>query len=254
MRLIRTANRVIALRSRGTLATEAPAGRPRHGGARRPRPTWARPGDQQGFALIAVTLVLALLGVVVTELAFSMRLETAMVRSYRDGILARQLAEAGIQQAIREILSDANIHGLGEDGQVVFYQAPQAGAKPKELPRLPRANVSFGSGEFSYRITDEEGRLNINLRQAGMLERLLTALEIDKQERDIILSETARRKAAERAEKDAERAQKAGRDVGGHQAGPHGIHPHVDRAQLVGRVAHQHLQRRLHRPRRGTER
>ena len=145
------------------------------------------PRDQRGFALLAVTLVLALLGVVVTELAFSMRLETAMVRSYKDGILARQLAEAGIQQAVREILSDANVHALDEDGQVIFYQAPQAGAKPKALPRLPRSHVQLGPGEFSYQITDEEARLNVNFRQPGMLERLLTALEIDKQERDIIV-------------------------------------------------------------------
>jgi len=60
--------------------------------------------DQRGFALLAVTLVLALLGVAVTEFAFSMRLEAAMVRSYKDAVLARHLAEAGIQQAIRKIL------------------------------------------------------------------------------------------------------------------------------------------------------
>jgi general secretion pathway protein K len=143
-------------------------------------------GDQRGFALLAVTLVMALLGVVVTELAFSMRLEAAMVRSYRDSILARHLAEAGIQQGIREILNESTVHGLDEDGQVVFYQAPQAGATPKALPKLPRSHVQLGPGEFSYRLTDEESRLNVNFRQPGVLERLLTALEIDKQERDVI--------------------------------------------------------------------
>jgi general secretion pathway protein K len=136
---------------------------------------------------MAVMLVLALLGVVVTEFAFSMRLEASMVRSYRDGILARQLAEAGIQQGIREILNDVTVHGLDEDGQVVFYQAPQSGATPKALPQLPRAHVQLGAGEFSYRITDEEARLNVNFRQPGTLERLLTALEVDKQERDVIV-------------------------------------------------------------------
>jgi general secretion pathway protein K len=143
-------------------------------------------GGQEGFALLAVTLVMALLGVVVTELAFSMRLEGAMVRSYRDSILARHLAEAGIEQGIREILTDSNVHGLDEGGQLVFYRAPQTGAVPTALPELPRAHVQLGPGEFSYRITDEEGRLNINARQPGVLERLLTALEIDKSERDII--------------------------------------------------------------------
>jgi general secretion pathway protein K len=144
-------------------------------------------GDQGGFALLAVTLVLALLAVMATELAFSMRLEAAMVRSYRDALLARRLAEAGVQQGIREILSDSTVHGLDDDGQVVFYKAPQPGATPKALPKLPRSSVPLGPGEFSYRITDEEARLNINARQPGTLEKLLTALEVDKTERDVIV-------------------------------------------------------------------
>ena len=51
--------------------------------------------DERGFALLAVMLVLALLAVVVTEFAYSARLEASMVRSYRDGVLAPHLAEAG---------------------------------------------------------------------------------------------------------------------------------------------------------------
>ena len=144
-------------------------------------------GDQGGFALLAVTLVLALLAVMATELAFSMRLEAAMVRSYRDALMARRLAEAGIQQAIREIVSDSTVHGLDEDGQVVFFRAPQPGATPKPLPKLPRSRVQLGPGEFSYRITDEEARLNVNARQPGTLEKLLQELEVDKTERDVIV-------------------------------------------------------------------
>jgi len=143
--------------------------------------------DEKGFALLAVTLVMALLGVVVTELAFSMRLEAAMVRSYRDAVIARHLAEAGVQQAIREVLTDSTVQGIDDDGQVTFYRAPQAGAAAKALPRLPRSHVPLGSGEFSYRITDEEGRLNINASQPGTLTRLLSALEVEKTESDIIV-------------------------------------------------------------------
>ena len=106
--------------------------------------------DQRGFALLAVTLVLALLGVVVTEFAFSMRLETAMVRSFKDAVLARHLAEAGIQRGIREVLSDATVHGPDEDGQVVFYQAAAgSAATPKPFPKLPHSHVALGPGEFS---------------------------------------------------------------------------------------------------------
>src|SRR5262245_18363683 len=143
--------------------------------------------DQSGFALVAVTLLMALLGVVVTELAFSMRLEAAMVKSYRDGLLTRHLAEAGIQQAIRHVINDSTVHGLDEDGQVVFYRVAQTGATPKALPKLPRSHVLFGAGEFSYRISDEEGRLTLNARQPGAFERLLTAIDVDKQERDVIV-------------------------------------------------------------------
>jgi hypothetical protein len=47
-------------------------------------------------------------------LSFSMRPEVSMARAYGDSVLARNLAEAGIQQPIREILTDADAHGLDE--------------------------------------------------------------------------------------------------------------------------------------------
>jgi general secretion pathway protein K len=144
-------------------------------------------GDQRGFALLAVTLVLALLGVVVTEFAFSMRLEAAMVRSYKNGLLARHLAEAGLQQGIREVLIESGVQGLDEDGQVTFYQAPPGGAgTPKKLPELPRSHVPLGAGEFSYRITDEEARLYLNSGQPLLLGKLLSLLGVEKTQQDII--------------------------------------------------------------------
>ena len=143
--------------------------------------------DERGFALLAVILVMTLLAVVVTEFAFSMRLEASMVRAYRDGVLARNLAEAGVQQAIREILSDTNVHGLDESGQVTFYTVPAGSTALKQLPSLERTQVPLGSGAFSYRISDEEGRLNVNGGVADRMQRLLTAIGVDKIERDSIV-------------------------------------------------------------------
>lgn len=142
--------------------------------------------DQRGFALLAVILVLTLLGIIVMELAFAMRLEASLVRSYKDGILATHLAEAAVQQAIREILSQAPIQGLDEDGTLVFYRAAPGQALPIRLPALPRTRVPFGPGEFTYRITDEEGRLNINSAPPDRVDRLLAALDVGKLERDVI--------------------------------------------------------------------
>jgi general secretion pathway protein K len=143
-------------------------------------------GDRRGFALLAVILVLALLGVVIAEFALSMRLEAAAARSYKQGIVATHLAEAGVEQAIREILSDSTIQAVDEDGILIFYQVTPAQPAPRRLPPLRRTRVPLGPGEFSYRITDEESRINLNLARPGQLERLLDALDVDRRVRDAI--------------------------------------------------------------------
>src|SRR5262249_43259872 len=100
--------------------------------------------DERGFVLLAVLLTLTLLAVVVTEMAFSARLEASMVRAYRDGVLARHLAEAAVQQALREIATPAQVAALDEAGQVVFYRSLPGQTTPTALPPLPRAHVPLG--------------------------------------------------------------------------------------------------------------
>lgn len=135
---------------------------------------------ERGFALLAVTLVLALLAVTVGEFAFSMRLEATMVRSYREEVIGRHLAEAAVQQAIREILTDSQVVGLADDA-LTFFRLPA-----RALPHLPRSGVPLGRGTFSYRITDEEARINLNTAPPDRVDRLLLVLGMDKQTRDII--------------------------------------------------------------------
>jgi hypothetical protein len=72
-----------------------------------------------------------------------------MVRAYRDAILGRNLAEAGIQQAIREILTEANVQALDEDGQVAFYSVPPGSTALARVPSLQRTDVPLGAGAFS---------------------------------------------------------------------------------------------------------
>lgn len=137
---------------------------------------------ERGFALLAVLLVLALLGVVGTEFAFSMRLEASMVRSYQDRIVARNLAEAGVEQAIREILSEAALAGEPNDEPLTFFRTAL-----DPLPRLPRQDVALGRGRFSYRISDEEARLDVNKAPADRIDRLLAVLGYEKRVRDTIV-------------------------------------------------------------------
>ena len=135
----------------------------------------------RGFALIAVLLVLAMIGVLGAEFAYSMRLEATSVRSYKDTLTGAHLAEAGIEQAIREIAGDVMYAVLAEDGNLTFYNRTNL-----ELKRLPRTNVPLGAGQFSYRITDEEARLNLNTSPPDRVERLLEALGLEKSVRDTI--------------------------------------------------------------------
>ncbi len=142
---------------------------------------------ERGFALLGVMLVVALLTVVVLELAAGMRLEASAGRSFRDELLASHLAEAAVQQALREVLSQAPIQAVDEDGGLVFYRIVPGSTLPARLPALPRRHVPLGSGEFSYRITDEEGRLDLNRASPERLRRLLQALGLDRRARDIVV-------------------------------------------------------------------
>ena len=141
-----------------------------------------RAGHQRGFALVAVLLVMALLAVIGAEFAFSMRLEASMVRAFRDGVMANHLAEAGVEQAMREILSDWLLVAPAEDTALTFFRSPL-----QPLPRLPRDAVKLGPGDFSYRIFDEQARLNVNSTGTTVLDRLLTVLGLEKRVRDTIV-------------------------------------------------------------------
>lgn len=139
--------------------------------------------DERGFALIAVLLVLALVGVIGAEFAYSMRLEAAAVRAYKETTIASHLAEAAVEQAIREIAADFTYVGLDDQGVLTFYRPDQT-----PVPRLPREKVPLGAGQFTYHLADEEARINVNTAPPDRLDRLLRALGLEKSERDTIVS------------------------------------------------------------------
>lgn len=138
--------------------------------------------DERGFALIAVLLILAMVGVLGTEFAYSMRLEASAARAYKETVIAGHLAEAAVQQAMREIVSNQTYVTLDDDGLLTFYTLDR-----QPLKRLPRQKVPLGAGHFSYRLTDESARINVNSSPAARLDLLLRTLGVDKIERDGIV-------------------------------------------------------------------
>src|SRR5256886_13627341 len=100
---------------------------------------------------------MAIVGVVGAEFAYSVRLEATAVRAYKDRILASHLAEAAFAQAVREIVAESSYVTFDEHGLLTFYRQDRL-----PLPQLPREKVDFEGGQYSYRITDEEARINLN--------------------------------------------------------------------------------------------
>jgi general secretion pathway protein K len=147
---------------------------------------------QRGFALVAVLLVLAFVSVIGAEFAYSMRLEATAARVYKETLIATHLAEAGVEQAKRELAADIGSVGLGDDQDpgadaecpIVFY-----GRDRVVIKRLPHKNVPLGAGQFTYCISDEEARLNLNTTsQQDRMTRLLETLGVEREDRDTIWS------------------------------------------------------------------
>jgi general secretion pathway protein K len=144
--------------------------------------------NERGFALVAVLLVLAFVGIIGAEFAYSMRLEASAARVYKETLIASLLAEAGLEQATREIVADFAFVSVAlpkdseedKDCPLVFYTRDRLALK-----RLPHRTVPLGAGQFSYCITDEEGRLNLNTSPPDRLDRLLQGLGVEKENRDI---------------------------------------------------------------------
>ena len=154
--------------------------------SRRPRTA----GDERGFALIAVLMVLAFVAIIGAEFAYSMRLEATAARVYKETLIATHLAEAGLEQAIRELAAEYAFVGLGDDKDadtdaecpLTFYSRERLAIK-----RLPHRTVPLGAGQFSYCISDEQARLNLNTSPPDRVSRLLEALGVERQERDALV-------------------------------------------------------------------
>jgi type II secretory pathway component PulK len=130
--------------------------------------------NERGFALMAVILGLTLLSVIVLEFAFAMRLEASAGHAFKEDRLAAHLAEA------------APIIGLDKSNRLVFHRLVGGSTLPAPLPVLERARP-LGAGAFAYRISDEEGRLDLNLTPPERMRRLLTVLGADSQTRDVVV-------------------------------------------------------------------
>ena len=138
--------------------------------------------DERGLALVIVLLGLSLLLAIAGEFALAMRLEGTTTLNFRAAVAAGYLAEAAYQRAVAELAPETVAHHLDETGLLVFRRSRTEAAKAPN-----RRDIALGPGRFSYRITDEEARLNLNRMSPEQLHRLLTELGVEREARDVIV-------------------------------------------------------------------
>lgn len=127
--------------------------------------------DETGaVALIVVLWVIVLLTAIVGEFSYSMRTEINITRNYKEESEAYYLALAGLEKAKMEILlTESQYTYLNTDGVLVFNIDNEA----------PQRSGNLGRGSYSYNITDEESKLNINTASAPQLRYLFLESGVD---------------------------------------------------------------------------
>ena len=151
--------------------------------------------NERGIALLMVVWIMALLTVIVTEFAYSMRTEVNITRNFKEDMQFYYLARAGVERALAELSVDFDFNYLDGEGNAVFakiepvpggiLETPEMGG---EMPAGRRTHL--GEGTYSYRIIDKEGKININVAvRNGLIlnELLLQAGVKEKKTRDTIV-------------------------------------------------------------------
>ncbi|MFQ5443668.1 MAG: general secretion pathway protein GspK, partial [Nitrospinales bacterium] len=151
--------------------------------------------NEQGIALMIVLWILVLLTALATEFAYSMRTETNTTRNYKEDVESYYLAKAGINLAMAEILQEARFHSINDTQGFMVGKPLESEVKASEEEEeeeaafyiVNRTDIPLGSGTVSYQISDENGKINLNTADRGMLIKVLRAsgMEIG-EERDII--------------------------------------------------------------------
>lgn len=138
--------------------------------------------SEKGIALMVVLWVLAFLMLIVVEFAYTMRIETETVRNLKDETAARHLALAGINMGLAELGTDYDIVFIDKDARLALGKKEKHDIKTIDVKR----EFALGEGRVSYRIYDEEARLNINVASREQIKGLLRATGVDTITSDVI--------------------------------------------------------------------
>ena len=135
---------------------------------------------ESGVALIIVLWIMAMLIVISLSFSVMARTEVFSTLTFKEQMINKYLAEAGMQRAIMEIFC----RNVNENTQIVF-----------EGKEVYRTDGTFYFGEMSngyckFSITDESGKININTLTDSsgiILNNLLVNSDVEKETADTIV-------------------------------------------------------------------
>lgn len=141
--------------------------------ARRPP---AQPDGERGVALIMVTWVLMVLGVLALDFSQFMRDDAMAGINFAEEAQGYYLALAGMNHALLQAVQ-------GRETELGARSA-RGGVPAEDDPDAPRAQPvdgkwhqgKFASGEYSVRMTDEGGKIPLNKASASVLRTVLRTL------------------------------------------------------------------------------
>ena len=135
--------------------------------------------EKGGVALILVVWILVILIVIVGEFSYSMKTELNIMRNFKEEEEAYQLALSGLELAKIELIAANNSTYvyLNEDGIMVF------GNKDEN----PLREGKMEKGSFTYTITDEDRKLNINNTTIQQLKYIIQSTGVEITDADTIV-------------------------------------------------------------------
>ncbi|MGB9499672.1 MAG: general secretion pathway protein GspK [Dissulfuribacterales bacterium] len=138
----------------------------------------------KGVALLMVLWVLMLLTVIVSEFCYSMRTRVNITRNFKESTQAYYIAVAGFNHAVVEIIKQVN---TPRKIASVDYDTNEDEEKIDWRVNTDIAATVFGNGEYTVRIDNDSGKININQADKGLLHLMLNGFELDEREKDVIV-------------------------------------------------------------------
>lgn len=129
--------------------------------------------NQRGIALMMVLWALTILMVIVLSFSFMAGTETHATLAFKEGIEHKFLAEAGIERGIMELA----------------YRRQNFNVEGAEIWKTDGTpyTVQMGSGYYTVKITDENGKVDINAASDVILKNLFLNLGISNEQADTIV-------------------------------------------------------------------